>query len=297
MNSVTPFDELFERTYNSSNIPRNFGGQNQKKTESYIDYYTTVKKGPTYIFEYAKQHQPKFYDLIKECEFYVGEQHWRDIKKTKIMYFCFTVLNGHFLSVEPRYARNGIYETYDYKLRLNPSRREKLIEALPESIAKSYYYRIYSLGIAEEPPFNHSRLLGDYWHPFDTIASFHNIIEWERYLPLWFPGEPVEGLDPMRMRSLLDTRRMGDANMIQLAMSLPDTTVKLPFGIGDQLMVDIESTHGRVYHLHRGRLDELRVLVNSVEAIDAYVEHTLLNRPEPFDFLPYSQTFKQAGII
>jgi len=100
----------------------------------------------------------------------------------------------------------------------------------------------------------------------------------------------------MRLRSLLDTRHMGDANMIQLAMSLPDTKVKLPYGIGDQLMVDIESTHGQVYHIHRERLDEPRVLINSAKAMDAYVEHTLLNHPEPFDFLPYSQTFKQAGI-
>jgi hypothetical protein len=295
MTSLTPFHELFDRTYDSSSIPRNFG--NPEKTESYIDYHTVVKKGPAYIFEYAKELQPKFYNLIKECQFYVGEHHWQDIKKTKVMYFCFTVLNGHFLSIEPRYARNGVYKSYDYNLGLNPPRREKLIEALPESIAMAYYYRISSLGIAEEPPFNHSRLLGDYWHPFDTIASFHNISDWERYLPLWLPREPIERLNAMRMRSLLDTRQMGDANMIQLAMSLPDTTVKLPYGIGDQLMVDIESAHGKVYHLHRGRLDEPRVLMNSAEAIDAYVQHILLKRPEPFDFLPYSQTFKQAGNI
>jgi len=295
MTSLTPFQELFDRIYDSTNIPRNFG--DQEKMESYLDYYTVVKKGPAYIFEYAKQHQPKFYNLIRDCEFYVGEQHWKDFRKTTVMYFCFTVLNGHFLSVEPRYARNGIYESYDYDLRLNPQRRKKLIEALPVSIAMAYYYRLSSLGIAEEPPFNHSRLLGDYWHPFDTTASFHNISDWERYLPLWLPREPIEGLNAMRMRSLLDTRRMGDANMIQLAMSLPDTTVKLPYAIGDQLMVDIESTHGRVYHLHRGRLDEPRILIDPKKAIDAYVEHTLLNRPEPFDFLPYSQTFEQTGII
>lgn len=291
---MEPFVELFDRTYDSSSIPRNF--DDPEKTESYIDYHTILKKGPAYIFEYAKEHQPKFYGLIKECKFYVGEQHWKDIKKTEVMYFCFTILNGHFLSVEPRYARNGIYESYDYKLTLNPPRRSKIIDALPKSIAMAYYYRISSLGIAEEPPFNHSRLLGDYWHPFDTIASFHNVSDWERYLPLWLPGETAQGLNGMRMRSLLDTRRVGDANIIQRAMSLPDTTVKLPFGIGDQLMVDTESTHGRVYHLHRGRFDETRILTNPVEAIDAYVEHTLLSRPEPFDFLPYSQTYKQAGL-
>ncbi len=295
MTSIAPFDGLFKRIYSSENIPQNLDCDNN--FTSRIDYHTVVTKGSSYIFEYAKQHQPKFYNLIKDCEFFVGEHHWRDIKKTKVMYFCFTVLNEHFLSVEPRYSRNGIYESYDYQLTLSPPRRRKLIDALPEPIAMAYYYRISSLGIAEEPPFNHSRLLGDYWHTFDTIASFHNIDEWERYLPLWLPGEPVEGLNRKRMRSLLDTRRMGDANMIQLAMSLPDTTVKLPYGIGDQLMVDIERTHGRIYHLHQGRLNEPRILTQPVEAIDAYVEHTLLNRPEPFDFLPYSQTFEQARII
>ena len=295
MTNVTPFDGLFERIYSSENIPQNLGYDNTSTSQ--IDYYTVVTKGPSYVFEYAEKHQPKFYNLIKDCEFYVGEQHWKDIKKTKISYFCYTVLNGHFLSVNPRYARNDIYESYDYDLTLNPPRRRKLIDALPEPIAMAYYYRISSLGIAEEPPFNHSRLLGNYWHPFDTIASFHNISDWERYLPLWLPREPIKGLNAKRMRSLLDTRCMGDANMIQLAMSLPDTTVKLPYGIGDQLIVDKESNHGRVYHLHRGRLDEPRVLSQPTKAIDAYVEHTLLNRPEPFDFLPYSQTFKQAGLI
>ena len=86
----------------------------------YQDYYTVVTKGPSYIFEHAIEHQPKFYNLIKDCNFYVGEHHWMDIKTPKIMYFCFMELNGHFISLRPRYARNGVYESYDYK-RLGPS--------------------------------------------------------------------------------------------------------------------------------------------------------------------------------
>ena len=180
---------------------------------------------------------------------------------------------------------------------LDPPRYDELIESLPKSIAMSYYYRIDAIGIAEDPPFDPSRLLGDDWQPFDVIAAFHNVTDWESYLPLWFQRPSGESPDRLQIRSLLDTRRMGGSKMMQLGMSLSDTVVSLPYGDGDQLIVDEGSSHRRIYHLHRGRLDEPRILTRPAEAIDAYVEHTLLSRPEPFDFLPYSQTFKQAGII
>jgi len=185
MTSLTPFDELFGRTYNSSNVPRNLGGQ--KNPTFHRDYFTILKNVPAYIFEYAKLPQPKFYNMINDCEFYVGEHHWNDLGKTQIRYICFTVLNGLLLLVKPRFARNGIYESYDYNLTLNPPRRSKLIEAVPKAIAMSYYFRLDSFGISEEPPHTPSRLFGDHWHTFDTIASFHNISDWERYLPLWLP--------------------------------------------------------------------------------------------------------------
>lgn len=292
---MTPFDKFFKRTYDSTNIPRKFGDENN--TESYLDYYTVLTKGASYIFEHAVQYQPKFYNLIKDCDFFVGEHHWQDIERTKIMYFCFTVLNGNYISLNPEYARNGVYETYEYRLAQNPPKPRKLQEALPKSILMVYYNRLNGLGIAEEPPFNPSRLLGKSWHCFDTLASFHNVIEWEKYLPLWLPEETAKNLDQKRMRTLLDTRCIGDANMIIRAMNMSDTTVALPYGTGDALMVDKESSLRRVYHIHRGRFDEPRVLIDPAEAIDSYVEHTLLNREEPFDFLPYSQTFKQAGFV
>lgn len=56
----------------------------------------------------------------------------------------------------------------------------------------------------------------------------------------------------------------------------------------DFLFMKHDPQDGVVYHMVDDKVDEMRIVDDPVDVIDRYCEHVLLNKPERFDFLPFT---------
>ena len=160
------------------------------------------------------------------------------------------------------------------------------LTSLPNALAKSWLWRTGGWRIPGELPeyiSTYRQLIG---HPayswpetdvyLDTLGRGYK----KKYLPKIverFPDCAVEARDKYDkkhhyFKCFLDTRPSG--------LSGP---------VGDQFFVCTKRTDQIVYHIHRGDVDNIRILHNPAEALDRYCAHTLLRTPSEFDFMPWSE--------
>lgn len=162
------------------------------------------------------------------------------------------------------------------------------IRALPEGISKSWLWRTGGWKIPKSIPDNPliSRGLVAHpqasWVPVDRIIASYGrdseklMAELVRRVPnaVGMRRNVHDGMNYkwVSMRCFLDTRQDGTQG-----------------ACGDQLFVLDSVRDGAVYHINNGAVDDIRLILNPVEAVDCYSSHVLKGSGGDFDFLPWGR--------
>lgn len=155
--------------------------------------------------------------------------------------------------------------------------------SIPEELAKSWLWRTDGWRIPSELPefvMTNRQLIG---HPSAGWRDTDDYLDslgrgWKKkYLSKIVERFPdtatnINGIKRYKFNCFLDTR---------------PSNINGP--VGDQFFVCSTRQDKIVYHIHRGDVDNIRVLHNPAEAIDRYCAHTLLRTPSEFDFMPWSE--------
>ena len=157
------------------------------------------------------------------------------------------------------------------------------LRSIPQALARSWLWRTDGWRIPSDLPefvMTNRQLIG---HPSCGWKDTNSYLDtlgrgWKKkYLPKIvekFPDSVTKrnGITRYRFRCFLDTR---------------PSNINGP--VGDQFFVCTTRQDQIVYHIHRGDVDNIRILHNPTEAIDRYCAHTLLRTPSEFDFMPWSE--------
>lgn len=270
-------------------VPQTELDQLEREKKEYL--VTALSKGgKTWALEPLENLQPKSFAILQEhaSDYMVGF-HWYSSRgpfepeKDSLSISSFFVVRDRLVSIRPS---NGTYE--EEHLLENFHCKSSLL-ALPDVLAKSWLWRAGGWAIHSSLPGSvmmNRQLLGYPSYQWQSIGevlrSFNR--EWEKkYLELIqekIPDAVVTHYNPHdgspsewhSLRCFLDTRPEG-----------------LNGPCGDQFLVVDEHTDQVVYHIHNGDIENIRILHNPGEAIDAYCAHTLLRNPGRFDFMPWSE--------
>ena len=190
--------------------------------------------------------------------------------------YLFFDVCGRMIEVRPNFPGNN-YEDGDDCF--------GTLLSIPEELAKSWLWRTDGWRIPSELPeyvMTNRQLIG---HPTsgwkDTDVYLDSLGRgWKKkYLSKIVERFPdtatnINGIKRYNFECFLDTR---------------PSNINGP--VGDQFFVCSTRQDKIVYHIHRGDVDNIRVLHNPAEAIDRYCAHTLLRTPHEFDFMPWSEPF------
>ena len=247
------------------------------------DFVSFLKGKKEWVIETMEQLQPHSFEVFqsKASPLFIGMRLYSDPryhgKPQELILFLFFDVCERMVEVRPRFA-GSTYEDGDDCF--------GHLSSLPDELAKSWLWRTGGWRIPGELPeyiSTYRQLIG---HPayswpetdvyLDTLGRGYK----KKYLPKIverFPDCAVEARDKYDkkhhyFKCFLDTRPSG--------LSGP---------VGDQFFVCTKRTDQIVYHIHRGDVDNIRVLHNPAEAIDRYCAHTLLRTPSEFDFMPWSE--------
>ncbi|RXR08661.1 hypothetical protein [Pseudoxanthomonas composti] len=158
--------------------------------------------------------------------------------------------------------------------------------SLPDALAKSWLWRTAGWRMPGEPfqgPLINRCLIG---HPSSMWLDADNYLDTlgkgakKKFLPKivdLFPDTVVEpkgryGIRRYKFRCFLDTRPAGVGGPV-----------------GDQFFVCSTRRDQVVYHIHRGDINDIRVLRDPGDAIDRYCAHVLRRLPGEFDFSRWSE--------
>lgn len=159
--------------------------------------------------------------------------------------------------------------------------------ALPESISRSWLWRTGGWKIPAELPSSPLINRGLVAHPRSSWVPVNRILEsFDRKSAGARMSMLVE-----RLPGAVDTRldMDGEAYQWTAMRCFLDTRPSNEGGShGDQFFVIDSCRDGRVYHIHEGNVDSIRVLDRPGEAIDFYSSHVLAGKGGQFDFMPWS---------
>lgn len=247
------------------------------------DYMGFIKGKKPWVIETLETLQPSTFNILedKSSELMLGislvTSALRQNAPPKPRPYLFFDVCGRMIEVQPNFAGSN-YEDGDDCFGHLPS--------LPDALAKSWLWRTGGWRIPGELPeyiSTYRQLIGHpaySWPETDTYLETLGRGYKKKYLPKiaeWFPDCVVEAKTRydkkhFYFKCFLDTRPSGIAGPV-----------------GDQFFVCTKRTDQVVYHIHRGDVDNIRVLHNPAEAIDRYCAHTLLRTPHEFDFMPWSE--------
>ena len=244
------------------------------------DYTSFLKGKKAWVLEALEHHQPCSFEVFqsKGSELFIGMQLIADPLRPHLSpepepYLFFDVC-GRMIEVRPNFA-GGNYEDGDDCF--------GSLLSIPEELAKSWLWRTDGWRIPSELPeyvMTNRQLIG---HPSSGWKDTDDYLDslgrgWKKkYLPTIverFPDAPTNknGIKRYNFECFLDTR---------------PSNINGP--VGDQFFVCSTRQDKIVYHIHRGEIENIRILHNPAEAIDRYCAHTLLRTPSEFDFMPWSE--------
>ncbi|RPE77169.1 hypothetical protein EDC50_2430 [Vulcaniibacterium tengchongense] len=251
------------------------------------DYVGMLQRRKDWVVEPLKELQPYSYRAFQEAvgPLLLGVVLIKNLIRPEdpplvrpIMFFDAT---GRMIEVFPTFL-GGSYEDGHDTVR-------GTLQSLPAALARSWLWRTNGWRMPSEPfqgPLINRRLV---CHPMQGWASIEDVLKtydpkrWKWMMNTIlkrFPDAVVTHYHPddgspsewTQMRCFLDTRPPG--------VSGP---------VGDQFFVFDEHRDQTVYHIHRGDIDNIRILRDPADAIDRYCAHTLRRHPGEFDFSPWSE--------
>ena len=243
------------------------------------DFIGFLKGKKPWVIETLEQLQPLSFEVFqnKASPLFIGMRLYSDPrypnKPQELILFLFFNVCERMIEVRPRFA-GSTYEDGDDCF-------ETLL-SIPDDLARSWLWRTNGWRIPGELPeyvMTNRQLIG---HPSSGWKDTDNYLDslgrgWKKkYLSKIIERFPdtatnINGIKRYKFRCFLDTR---------------PSNINGP--VGDQFFVCSTRQDKIVYHIHRGDVDNIRVLHNPAEAIDRYCAHTLLRTPHEFDFMPWS---------
>jgi hypothetical protein len=245
-----------------------------------------AEKGLMWIIEPLKKLQPLSYAILSE-------------PKTELMSGFRTVYGDglpgragtfpQFISLV--FVRDRAISLHRYYPGWSPE-EGKSLEPLrsgdyPEFLLQSWWYRIASWKLARSLPGEQGDsaqpLLqwpgcGTSWN--DILAGLGTESK-KKYTPIY--------KDRFGAHALNKIYSMGRTPLLCILDTRPPETANRP--CGDQLFLNRGCNDSNIYHVHKGRFDQPRVLPAAVQihALDHYFSHVLARVVGEFDFLPYSE--------
>lgn len=251
------------------------------------DYLGLFQRGKQWIAEPLEGLQPYSYQAFQKCAgpLLLGIVLIKDLMNPEgpplIAPVTFFDASGRLIEVFPTFPDSTYENGHDSAY--------GSLRSLPAALARSWLWRTDGWRMPSEPfqgPLFNRRLVchpKKGWEPIDDVLKTFDKKRWQwsmNSILKQFPDavltlhNPHDGSPYQRtsMRCFLDTRP-------------PD--VNGP--VGDQFFV-LEHKHDQtVYHIHRGDVENIRILRDPADAIDRYCAHVLRRTPGEFDFSPWSE--------
>ena len=244
------------------------------------DFVSFLKGKKEWVIETMEQLQPHSFEVFqsKASPLFIGMRLYSDPrypdKPQELILFLFFDVCERMVEVRPRFA-GSTYEDGDDC--------SGSLLSIPDELSRSWLWRTNGWRIPSELPeyvMTNRQLIG---HPFSGWKDTDDYLDslgrgWKKkYLSKIVERFPdtatnINGIKRYKFRCFLDTR---------------PSNINGP--VGDQFFVCSTRQDKIVYHIHRGDVDNIRVLHNPAEAIDRYCAHTLLRTPTEFDFMPWSE--------
>ena len=158
--------------------------------------------------------------------------------------------------------------------------------SIPEELAKSWLWRTDGWRIPSELPeyvMTNRQLIG---HPFSSWKKTDSYLD---TLGRGYKKKYLSKIIEMFPDTLIKPKTPYEKNLYCFECFLDTRPSNINGPVGDQFFVCSTRQDKIVYHIHRGDVDNIRVLHNPAEAIDRYCAHTLLRTPSEFDFMPWSE--------
>ena len=245
-----------------------------------LDYTGLLKGGASWVLNPLESYQPLSFKVFQEkgSPLLLGMRLIADPlfpkEPPKPKPYLFFDVCGRMIEVRPNFAGSNFEDGDDCFGSLL---------SIPEELAKSWLWRTDGWRIPSELPeyvMTNRQLIG---HPSSGWKDTDDYLDslgrgWKKkYLSKIIERFPdtatkTNGIKRYKFRCFLDTR---------------PSNINGP--VGDQFFVCSTRQDKIVYHIHRGDVDNIRVLHNPAEAIDRYCAHTLLRTPHEFDFMPWSE--------
>lgn len=259
---------------------RRDGGRN-------YDFVGMLKHGKDWVVEPLQTLQPHSYQAFQEVvgPLLLGIVLIKDLMNPEgpplVTPVTFFDAGGRMMHVLPAFA-GGTYEEGNDTVYGS-------LQSLPVALAKSWLWRTQGWRMPSAPfqgPLINRQLVChpmQGWEPIEDILKTFDPKRWKwmmKGILALFPDAVVTLHNPhdgnpyqwTSMRCFLDTRPPG---------------VNGP--VGDQFFVFDLKRDQRVYHIHRGDVENIRILRDPADAIDRYCAHVLRRIPGEFDFSPWSE--------
>lgn len=245
------------------------------------DVITPLEKGKEWLFELTCKHQPRTGKLLMDAGELVVRQLSTGFKKDGYSLKLGIEVQGKMIIMARdtwgRKLSDPDYENYGYI---------EYKDSFPFGIKEAYYTRFDGLNIYPE------QVVGVSSYMLPKPASGLCIIDYhldrfknnKKKQLQWF-DEHFPHLAPKKkgeirygFREILNTIPFYDTYAGEKQTQLPL----------DFLFMKHDPQDGVVYHMVDDKVDEMRIVDDPVDVIDRYCEHVLLNKPERFDFLPFT---------
>lgn len=240
------------------------------------DFYTPFKLGKEWLYEYAVKFQPHTGKLLMEggafyllCRKHEGFSH----SNGRASWYLFQDMGPYVIKIfRAMYGSNPEDDGY------RPISRRR--DALPEAIRLSYHTRMSGLDLPREP---FTGPIPNFLLPLNLTSNWESVREYLRKLRLEKKAAPW-----LEERFPGITSKKTDKTGYLVYMICLDSRPTGSGLEGDVIFVNINDPSGRMYLIHDGDVEGMRLLADPVEAYDRYCEHILLRRDGRFDFLPFT---------
>lgn len=274
---------IYERYWDVPAIYRpvmEFGHNGMAKN---LDYEGLISRGKPWVVGPLESLQPHSFCAFNEAAgpLLFGIVLIKDLANPdgppKVRVVTFLDASGRMIEVQPTFPGNSYEDGND---------SFGSLRSLPDVLAKSWLWRTAGWRVPSEPfqgPLINRCLIG---HPSSMWLDADDYLDTlgkgmkKKFLPIivdLFPDSVIEpktshDIRRYKFRCFLDTRPAGMGGFA-----------------GDQFFVCSTRRDQIVYHIHRGDINDIRVLHDPGDAIDRYCAHILRRLPGEFDFSQWSE--------